>query len=228
MLITVAPMGMVRRRRFSSVLSAVSSFSLGVSGVLFTSRFVPSDGLPARSDTAAMLSAFTDFAAPGLIVATALALAALALRDDRPRKVLVVVCLAASVIQVVVLVPRWTTDPVVAHHGSFAVLALNSRLAQADPTAQPRRTPKPPSKFVRGIAWIGLPLGALLALLALADIAALIYNLVEDRGSYRILLSVGQAVFFGAIAYSVGIEVPRNVRAWDAALAERRQLGEQG
>jgi len=63
-------------------------------------------------------------------------------------------------------------------------------------TAQPRRTPKPPSKFVRGIARIGLPLGALFALLALADVAALIYNLVEERGSYSILLSVGQAIFF--------------------------------
>lgn len=124
---------MVRRRRLSYTLAAVGAFSLGVSGVLFTSRFVPSDGLPARSDTAAMLSAFTDFAAPGFIVATVLALAALALRDDRPRKVLVVACLAASAVQGVVLVPRWTADPVVAHRGSFTLLALNSRLGQADP-----------------------------------------------------------------------------------------------
>lgn len=94
-------------------------------------------------------------------------------------------------------------------------------------TAQPRRPPKPPSKFVRRIARIGLPLGALFALLALVDVAALIYNLIQDGGWYRIILSIGQAIFFGGIAYSVGIEVPKNVRAWDVALAERKQFGEQ-
>lgn len=90
-------------------------------------------------------------------------------------------------------------------------------------TAQPRRAPKPPSKFVRGLARIGLPLGALFALLALVDVGALIYNLVEDGGWYRMILSGGQAIFFAGVAYSVGIQVPRNVRAWDVALTEPEQ-----
>jgi len=68
----------------------------------------------------------------------------------------------------------------------------------------------------------------LLGLLALAAIAALIYNLVEGGSLYRILLAAGEAAFLGSIAYAVGVELPRNVRAWDVALRERKEIGNVG
>ena len=92
-------------------------------------------------------------------------------------------------------------------------------------SAQPARSPQPPSRFVRGIALAGVPLGVLFGLLALAATAALIYNLIAGGGVHRILLAASEAAFLGSIAYSVGVEVPKNVRAWDAAVTEREELG---
>ena len=105
------------------------------SGVLSALRLVPARGLPARSDTVAMLSAFTDYAAPGFALATVSALTGLALRGGRLRSVLAVGCLTATALQVVVLAPRWGPAPTLPHRASFTVLALNSRLGHADPAA---------------------------------------------------------------------------------------------
>ena len=95
-------------------------------------------------------------------------------------------------------------------------------------TALSTRPPKPPSSFVRAIARAGVPLGVLFGLLALGAAAALIYNLVEGGGLYRTLLAAGQAAFLGGIACAVGVEVPKNVQAWDVALAERKKLNTRG
>jgi len=55
-----------------------------------------------------------------------------------------------------------------------------------------------------------------------------IYNVIEGRGLYRVLLAATEAAFLRGIAYAVGVEVPRNVRAWNAALAERENLTDGG
>lgn len=66
-------------------------------------------------------------------------------------------------------------------------------------------------------------MGVLFGLLALGAIAALIHNLI-DGSTYRIFLAAGEAAFLGSIAYAVGVEVPRHVRAWDPALADRKRV----
>ena len=68
-----------------------------------------------------------------------------------------------------------------------------------------------------------MPLGVLCALIALADVVALVLALVQGE-AYYIGLAALQAIFFGGLAYTLGVELPRNVRAWDEALAERRAL----
>ena len=64
-----------------------------------------------------------------------------------------------------------------------------------------------------------MPLGVLCALIALADVVALVQG-----EAYYIGLAALQGIFFGGLAYTLGVELPRNVRAWDEALAERRAL----
>ena len=93
-------------------------------------------------------------------------------------------------------------------------------------TVQRARPPRPPSKFVRAIATVGVPLGILFDLLTLAALAAFAYNLAVGGGAYRLVLAASQAAFFGSIAYSVGVKVPKNVRGWDLALAERERIKE--
>jgi len=68
-----------------------------------------------------------------------------------------------------------------------------------------------------------VPLGVLCALIALADVVALVLALVQGE-AYYIGLAALQGVFFGGLAYTLGVELPRNVRGWDQALAERRAL----
>ena len=68
-----------------------------------------------------------------------------------------------------------------------------------------------------------MPLGVLCALIALADVVALVLALVQGE-AYYIGLAALQGVFFGGLAYTLGVELPRNVRGWDQALAERRAL----
>jgi hypothetical protein len=68
-----------------------------------------------------------------------------------------------------------------------------------------------------------VPLGVLCALIALADVVALVFALVQGDG-YYIGLAALQGIFFGGLAYTLGVELPRNVRGWDEALAERRAL----
>ena len=95
-------------------------------------------------------------------------------------------------------------------------------------TVRHARPPRPPSKLVRVIATVGVPLGILFGLLTLAALAAFAYNLAVGGGAYRLILAASQAVFFGSIAYSVGVEVPRNVRGWDLAVAERERIDNPG
>lgn len=87
-----------------------------------------------------------------------------------------------------------------------------------------RSGPRPPSPAVRAIGRFGVPLGALFGLLAVVAAVAVVLNLVTGGGLYQVLLAAGQAAFLGSIAYGVGVELPRVIRAWDAALAEREQL----
>ncbi|GAA3551385.1 hypothetical protein GCM10022197_02890 [Microlunatus spumicola] len=106
-----------------------------VSGALFWSRYVPARVLPLRPDTWAMVTAFTDLAAPGLVLATVAATAALALRRRVARAVLVGLCAAATVVPVLLLAPRWVADPGAPTERTLTVLALNARLGRADPAA---------------------------------------------------------------------------------------------
>lgn len=76
---------------------------------------------------------------------------------------------------------------------------------------------------MRGIAKAGVPLGVLCALIALADVVALVLAVVQGE-TYAIVLTAGTAVFFAGLAFTLGVELPRNVRGWDEALAERRGL----
>lgn len=73
-----------------------------------------------------------------------------------------------------------------------------------------------------------VPLALLFGLLALSAVVSLVAVLVTGGGAWRAGLSISQAVFHGTIAWSVGVELPRHVRAWDEALAERRALGGDG
>lgn len=87
-----------------------------------------------------------------------------------------------------------------------------------------RSGPRPPSSGVRLIGRSGVPLGVLFGLLAVVAAAAGVLDVVTGGGPYRVLLAAGQAAFLGSIAYGVGVELPRVIREWDAALAAREQL----
>lgn len=87
-----------------------------------------------------------------------------------------------------------------------------------------RSGPRPPSRSVRLVGRFGVPLGVLFGLLAIVAAVAVVLNLATGGGPYRVLLAAGQAAFLGTIAYGVGVELPRVIREWDAALAERGQL----
>jgi endonuclease/exonuclease/phosphatase (EEP) superfamily protein YafD len=123
------------RRGLAATLSVGAALLLVASGALLGSRYVPARALPLAPDTWAMVTAFTDLAAPGLLLATAAAGVATALRARRARVVLVAVCVAATGVQALLLAPRWVAAAPPAAERSFTVLALNSRLGRADPGA---------------------------------------------------------------------------------------------
>lgn len=81
-----------------------------------------------------------------------------------------------------------------------------------------------PSRATRQVARFSLPIAVVFGLLAAASLVALVWNLGSGNGLYPVVLSAGQAVLFGGIAYSVGVELRKNVREWDAALQQRRGL----
>ena len=87
-----------------------------------------------------------------------------------------------------------------------------------------RQSPKPPSRPVRLIARIGIPLGILFGVLAVLGGLSFVLNLVQGNGPYRVVMSLGMLVAFAGLAYGVGIELRRNVAAWDQAIDERQQL----
>lgn len=83
---------------------------------------------------------------------------------------------------------------------------------------------RPPSHAARRVARLGIPLGIFFAVLTVLGAASLAVNLVQGNGVYNIVMAALEVVIFGGFAYGVGIELPRNIAAWDSALAERRQL----
>jgi len=119
----------------AQVLTAGATLLAAGASALLVTRLVPPRLLPVQPDTWAMITAFTDFAAPGYLLAAATAGAAVALRPGRSRVVLVALCVTATAAQGLLLAPRWIADPAPTTAGSFTVLALNSRLGQADPAA---------------------------------------------------------------------------------------------
>jgi hypothetical protein len=78
---------------------------------------------------------------------------------------------------------------------------------------------------VRRIARFGVPVGIVAGVLALAGAVLVVVNLAVGGGVWSVLASVAMAVFWGRIAYGVGLELPRNVREWDAELAARDRAG---
>jgi hypothetical protein len=60
-------------------------------------------------------------------------------------------------------------------------------------------------------------------LLALACVVALVVNIVEGNGLYRVLLSILCAAFFVSAA-NWALQLRKTVRKWDLAVAERARL----
>lgn len=126
--------------RVATALTVTSTVLAVASAGLLVSRYVPYRLVPVPTDTWAMATAFTDFAAPGSLLALGAAAGSLALgspaaRRRRTRLVLAAVCTALVAVQVPLLAPRWSAGTPPAAQRSVTVLALNSRLGQADPAA---------------------------------------------------------------------------------------------
>ncbi|GAB2580502.1 endonuclease/exonuclease/phosphatase family protein [Microlunatus antarcticus] len=119
--------------RVSTALGVVATLLLVASVALLVSRYVPYGVLPLADDTWAMATAFTDLAAPGAFLALVVAGVALVLRRRRAGVVLVALCGLAVLAQGLLLAPRWVAGPPPVSGTTLTVLALNSRLGQADP-----------------------------------------------------------------------------------------------
>lgn len=119
----------------AQVLTAGATLLAAGASALLATRFVPPRLLPLQPDTWAMVTAFTDYAAPAYLLAAATAGGAVALGRGRSRVVLVALCVTATAAQGLLLAPRWVADARPTAEGSFTVLALNSRLGRADPVA---------------------------------------------------------------------------------------------
>ncbi len=123
------------RGPLAGLLEVGAGLLLTGSTALLAARYVPARVLPLASDTWAMVTAFTDLAAPVALVATATAAGSLALRRRRSRTVLVALCLASTGVQALLLAPRFVAADGPRTQGSVTVLALNARLGRADPVA---------------------------------------------------------------------------------------------
>ncbi|MGI3785892.1 MAG: endonuclease/exonuclease/phosphatase family protein [Janthinobacterium lividum] len=121
--------------RVAAALGVVATLLLVASTAVLASRYVPYGVLPVSDDTWAMVTAFTDLAAVGHVLALGAAVAAVVVRRRPTRVVLAGLCVTAAVAQVVLLAPRWVADPAPASATTFTVLSLNARLGQADPAA---------------------------------------------------------------------------------------------
>lgn len=109
----------------------------------------------------------------------------------------------------------------------YGALSLMGPYADPMASAPGRRRAQPPSSLVRAIAKIGTPLGVVFAVLAVAHAVSLVANVVLRTGVYEVVIALGGMSLFGSLAYAVGIELRRNVPAWDEALEERRRATEE-
>lgn len=78
----------------------------------------------------------------------------------------------------------------------------------------------PPTPAVRWLARHSVPISVVAGLLALSGAVLLVVNIVTGGSVWSIFSSVAMMGFWGRIAYGVGVELRRNVRAWDVALSE--------
>ena len=87
---------------------------------------------------------------------------------------------------------------------------------------QSKRPAQRPSRLVRGIARVAVPLAVVCGVLGAACVVSLVFDLVTDHRLYEVVKSIFGAGFFVGVALW-GIELRRNVLEWDLAIAERQR-----
>ena len=76
---------------------------------------------------------------------------------------------------------------------------------------------------MRRLARWGVPIGVVAGLLALVGAVLLVVNVAVGADVWTILSSLAMVAFWSPISYGVGVELRRNVREWDTALAEHQR-----